>query len=100
MSLGLCCSGGASYIVTLPPYSEMFGPIPPHGLSNRDRVRPSEIRLYESLPPAANPADLRRSFWMLAERTAPLAAVRTAVLQVPPPEAAGLMDPGFVCVDP
>ena len=77
----------------------MPGPIPPHGFSNRNRVRHSAVGLKESLTPAVNRLTSTGVFG-LTLCILSLNAVRTALLQVPPPGAAGLMDPGNVVVDP
>ena len=42
------------YTLKLTPYLRMPGPIPPHGFSNRNRVRHSAVGLKESLTPAAD----------------------------------------------
>ena len=47
-------AGWGFYILELTPYSRMPGPTPPHGFSNRNRVRQSAVGLKESLTPAVN----------------------------------------------
>ena len=53
---------GGFYTFSFTPYLRTLGPIPPHGFSNRNRVRHSAVGLKESITPCRGPAQFAGVF--------------------------------------
>ena len=91
--MSLCCRLGVLYSKTYPIFKNAW----PHTTARFQQPKPraaqrSRTQGVSNTPPWTG--SVRRSFCLLLCNLF-LNAVRTALLQVAPPGAAGLMDPGF-----